>query len=310
MTPSFWQSHLWADILSLSGQAEFTEFFSSEWVTILIEYRSIGLGMMGAFSLGTDSASLSDTFLESARNHIRTRGGLFWQIEDYDPKNASIVKNSSTYGKHFLEPWTRVIDLSLTEDALLGQMHEKGRYNIRLAERRWVTTEWAPASKENVDTWMDILTDTTARDGFSQNSRTYYETFLSTLEKNNAWGLLFASYEGRVIAAGIWVFSDEVVIYYYGASISDRELRKHMAPYLLQWEAMREGKRRKCQYYDFLGIAPPDAILSHLAGVSEFKEKFWGTVTYIGTKKYFPLSWKAWLFSGIRTIRNIFRKKY
>ena len=91
---------------------------------------------MGAFSLGADSASLSDAFLESAKHHIRSRGALFWQIEDYDTKNASMMKYISTYGKHFLEPWTRIIDLSLTEDVLLGQMHEKGRYNIRLAERR------------------------------------------------------------------------------------------------------------------------------------------------------------------------------
>ncbi len=121
---------------------------------------------------------------------------------------------------------------------------------------------------------MDILADTTARDGFSHNARAYYEIFLSILEKNNAGGLLFARYDDRVIAAGIWVFSGETAIYYYGASTSDRELRKHMAPYFLQWEAIKEAKRRNCQQYDFLGIAPPDAHVSHLAGVSEFKEKF------------------------------------
>jgi lipid II:glycine glycyltransferase (peptidoglycan interpeptide bridge formation enzyme) len=77
-----------------------------------------------------------------------------------------------------------------------------------------------------------------------------------------------------VIAAGIFAYYHGVAIYYYGASTSDIEMRKHMAPYLLQWEAMREGKSRGCHTYDFLGIAVPGDETSHLAGVSSFKEKF------------------------------------
>ena len=74
--------------------------------------------------------------------------------------------------------------------------------------------------------------------------------------------MLFATYEGQVIAAGIFVYYHGVALYYYGASTSDSELRRHMAPYLIQWEAMREGKMRGCTIYDFLGIAPPGS-LSH-----------------------------------------------
>ena len=102
---------------------------------------------------------------------------------------------------------------------------------------------------------MKLLSDTTSRDGFAQNSRKYYEKFLSVLEADKSGGLLFAYFDSRVIAAGIFVYSGDTAIYYYGASSSDRELRKHMAPYLLQWEAIREARRRECRIYDFLGIA-------------------------------------------------------
>ena len=77
-----------------------------------------------------------------------------------------------------------------------------------------------------------------------------------------------------MIAAGIFVFHGDTAIYYYGASSSDREFRKHMAPYLLQWFAIGEAKKRGCTTYDFLGIASPGSVDDRLAGVSAFKEKF------------------------------------
>jgi lipid II:glycine glycyltransferase (peptidoglycan interpeptide bridge formation enzyme) len=77
-----------------------------------------------------------------------------------------------------------------------------------------------------------------------------------------------------VIAAGIFVYHHNTAIYYYGASTSDNELRKHMAPYLIQWEAIREGIKRGCRVYDFLGVAPPGALEHSLSGVSVFKERF------------------------------------
>lgn len=90
---------------------------------------------------------------------------------------------------------------------------------------------------------------------FFQNSQTYYEVFLSEISLSNKGWLLFAYYNEKPIAAGIFVYYEDQAIYYYGASVSDRDLRKHMAPYLIQWEALLEGKRRGCCSYDFLGIA-------------------------------------------------------
>jgi lipid II:glycine glycyltransferase (peptidoglycan interpeptide bridge formation enzyme) len=66
-------------------------------------------------------------------------------------------------------------------------------------------------------------------------------------------------------------------IYYYGAS--DYEHRALMAPYLLQWKAMKQCKEAGCTRYDLLGIAPPDAPEDHpWQGISRFKEKFGGEI--------------------------------
>lgn len=95
---------------------------------------------------------------------------------------------------------------------------------------------WVESNTENITIWMNLLADTTSRDGFSHNSRQYYESFLACSEARMA----FAFYEEKVIAAGIFVYHDSDAIYYYGASSSDKETRKHMAPYLLQWFAILE----------------------------------------------------------------------
>ncbi len=262
------------------------------------------MGMIWAFSLGIDGSLYDEDFIDAACHFARANRAILYQIETLST-SLSLQKRAKPY-KHFLEPWTRILDLTKTEEILLSEMHEKWRYNIRLAEKRWVATEWATPTKENIDIWMSLLSDTTSRDGFAQNSRKYYECFLSVLEKNESGGLLFAYFESRVIAGGIFVYSWDTAIYYYGASSSDREVRKHMAPYLLQWEAIREGKRRWCERYDFLGIAWPDNKNSSLRGVTEFKEKFGGEIVNLGSKYLFPLSWKYPLWNSVRRLKKFF----
>ncbi len=112
---------------------------------------------------------------------------------------------------------------------------------------------------------MQLFTDTLSRDGFSGNSREYYEIFLRTLDQQKSGGLYFARFEDRVIAAGIFVFNSDRAIYYYGASSSQYCDRKVFGSYLLQWEVMRIAKSLGISVYDFLGISSPDSIDDPLA---------------------------------------------
>ena len=53
-----------------------------------------------------------------------------------------------------------------------------------------------------------------------------------------------------------------------------------MAPYLLQWEAMRLCKAKGCETYDLLGISPsePKPEPDSWSGLTRFKQQFGGTV--------------------------------
>ncbi len=150
-----------------------------------------------------------------------------------------------------------------------------------------MTTRWVQSSdiekttgKTYVEAFFDLLDETTKRDGFAHNSLSYYQHFIETLELYSAGGLLVAEKDGILHAAGIFAYWNDTAIYYYGASSSDTMIRRDMATYLLQWEAIREGMKRGCKTYDFLGISADGT--GKLAGVTEFKLRF------NPEKKYWP----------------------
>lgn len=86
--------------------------------------------------------------------------------------------------KHFVEPTTARIDLSLSEDQMLHNMKQKGRYNIRLAQKKDITITQSN-DPESVEEFYDLLTQTTQRNKFSSNNLNYYQQLCSELEQQN-----------------------------------------------------------------------------------------------------------------------------
>ena len=177
-------------------------------------------------------------------------------------------------GRHVYPEATRIIDLTPGEDAILAQMHSKGRYNIRIAERDGV--EVRPST--DAAAFHTLLRATAERDGFRPPSLKACEAFLGALPGSF---LLLASAPASTqpgpIAGLLGVAWEGTGIYYYGAS--DHAHRALMAPYALQWAAMRHCKAAGCTSYDLLGVAPPGAGVAHpWQGISGFKEKFGGAI--------------------------------
>ena len=59
-----------------------------------------------------------------------------------------------------------------------------------------------------------------------------------------------ASRRGQPLASAVIVFYGNSAFYHHGASIPS----KIPAAYLLQWEAIREAKRRGHRFYNFWGV--------------------------------------------------------
>lgn len=189
---------------------------------------------------------------------------------------------------------TLLLDLRLDEQALLGQMHPKGRYNIKVARRHGVTVR----ASDDVNVFFALMQATGERDSFGIGSRRRYDVFLKNLEQSF---LLMAYHADMPIAGAMGVRWNETGYYYYGASSSEH--RNLMAPYLLQWEAMQLCKAQGCTRYDLLGIDPP-ARESTWAGVTEFKRKLGGQLIEYPAERMIVL--KPWVYRGLRMKRTIF----
>lgn len=180
-----------------------------------------------------------------------------------------------TSPRHVHAQATRILDLHHSEEQILAQMHQKGRYNIGVARKHGI--EVVEGSVNDIDTFYALLRSTGGRDGFKISQKSHYTRFLSDLRGSF---MLLAKHQGTPIAGLIGVQWGAMGIYYYGAS--SYEHRHLMAPYLVQWEAIRRCKAKGCTHYDLLGISPEPAPANDpWLGISDFKRKFGGmVVTY------------------------------
>ncbi len=312
---TFWQSQIWSDILKDSSQVQDIFYYGNTQSTyLLIEIRTLGLGFLGAFALGVSRPQIGRDYYECISRleiYLRDKNILFLQIEPIEDlwimnHESWVIKKPY---KKFLTPYTRIIDLTQTEDAVFAQMHEKWRYSIRVAQKKWVQIERVDATQEHIDIWMGLLNETLSRDGFSGNIHTYYEIFISRIANQWQWWLYFARFEWRVIAAGIFVFTMDRAIYYYGASSSDSTNKKLFAPYLLQWEIMKVAKSQWLPWYDLLGVSKPGDEKDTLAWVSFFKSRFGWEVVELPQTIVRALSWKYRVFLVLQSIKNLLKRR-
>ena len=175
-------------------------------------------------------------------------------------------------------------------------MKPKWRYNIKVARKKWVEVEIVEKTKENIEDYYNLMLETTSRDWFSWNSLEYYKTFLETLENSK---LILAKKDWVVIAGWIFVFDKNVSIYYYWASTSKKEYRNLMAPYLVQWEAIKYAKSINSKIYDFLWIAIPWDKNSELAWVTDFKMKLTKYSLKVSKSYIFINKWIKYFFISL-----------
>jgi len=127
-------------------------------------------------------------YVSLLKDVLKKKNVIFFQIEPIEDISCIqwVTQDRGFFRyRRFITRQTRVLYLENTTDTLLSDMHEKGRYNIRLAEKRGVIVKKVSLTSEVVDIWMNLLNDTTDRDGFSHNNRRYYESFILSLEQKN-----------------------------------------------------------------------------------------------------------------------------
>lgn len=269
--------------------------------------------------------------LEKIKEIARQEKAVFYRIDPLVIANAASVADPNQQPKKtfkfpgfrfshqgFQPETTLILDISKSNEEILNQMKPKGRYNIRLAEKKGLKIIGVDPQSKNLDHYIEnyfkILQETLQRDKFYGHSISFYKNMIEKLPALSKMYLAefedSATKSKKTVAGIIVTFYKDTAIYYYGAS--SNEYRNLMAPYLLQWTAIQAAKSKNLTKYDFLGISHPtekDPLgpKNHpWRGVTEFKLKFGGkVVNYLSPQEY---SFKPVMHSAYKVTRTISKK--
>jgi len=204
------------------------------------------------------------------------------------------------------------LNIASSEEDILARMRKTTRYLIRQAEKNQDIQIVKSENIEDLDLFWPVYMETAKRHHFVVFGKDYLKTQFESFVKDKEIVIFLGKYKGEVVSSAIFIFWQGTCFYHHSGSLS--KYNKIPVSYLLQWEAIKEAKRRDCVAYNFWGIAPDikedtDVKKSNhpWAGLSLFKMGFGGNrKDYVGTQD-FILSQKYWLNYIIERIRRIKR---
>jgi len=193
--------------------------------------------------------------------------------------------------------------------------------------------------------FLRLVKFTSERNEITAHPAEYYRQMWETIPAENL-KLYVAEYQNKIIAANLIVFFEDTAIYLHTKTIkkgstgennipseknnnfgvgvylhgaSDNEYRNVMAPYLLQWQAIKDAKNAGYKFYDFGGVSSGPTALNQndpkrsdryekWQGITRFKlgfspntepKKFLGSYDIILNKpKYWIYQMLSWIKSG------------
>ena len=167
-------------------------------------------------------------------------------------------------------PNTMCSDISDGPDAVWASLHQKTRYNVRLARKRDVVTRHG--GEAALDAFYRLYAETAARDGFAIRERAYYMDIWSEFLRQGRATVILAERDSVPLAGVIPVRFGSTAFYMYGASAT--EGRRDMPAYLAQWESLVWSCAQGCDRYDWWGGPSVQSESDPLWGVARFKSGF------------------------------------
>lgn len=288
MKSSFFQTPEWEQFKLKTGYEK-----SYRIDNILVLQRSLPFGRSMLYSPMVSKAqidSIQKEFIAKIKEVAKENSALFYRLELDIPKNTPstlpLTKGEKVgIGQNFVKSFEEmqpennwVVNVSKNKEEILAAMKQKGRYNIRVAEKNNVAITSSNAKGEELDIFYDLYSKTAKRKKVTFRGKAYFENLLDILGKID-YAKAYAAktnIDGKEVplAAAIIIFYGKEALYLYGGSSDDH--KNLMAPYLLHWKIMLDAKKRGIERYNFLGIAPTEDQNHPWAGVTRFKKQFGG----------------------------------
>lgn len=174
---------------------------------------------------------------------------------------------------HLHAELTHQLDLTKSEEELLADMRKTTRHEIKKALELGIKIR-SSGDPKDIDDFYKLQKQTALRQGFVEFNKRFLKSQFEVFAKDNQVLLYTAFYGKKKLAQAFVIFYGDEADYHYGAS--SLEGRNYPGAYLIQWEAIKEAKKRGMKRYNFWGVAPEGEKNHRFYGVSVFKRGFGG----------------------------------
>ena len=249
--------------------------------------------------------------LEKAKDIAKREGASFLRINpiwERNEENNKIFKSlggrNAPIQMHPEASWK--LDITPSEGELFSSFRDTTRYLIKKCEQNKENGIEQSKNIDDVKLFSELHKEVSLRQKFVPFSTEYLKKEFEVFSKDNNVLLFWGEYKGEVAAASFVVFWSGIAFYHHAVSVPS--YAKLSLPYLLQWEAIKEAKRRGCKLYDFWGYVNPKTQPRHpWAGPTLFKMGFAGSsYEYVKTQD-FPFKWTYGVTYLLETFRRIRR---
>lgn len=193
-----------------------------------------------------------------------------------------LVANGAVPGRPLFTKYTFQLDLTPSTEKLFNNLKPKTRYNVNIAIKKGVEI-YENSTAEGMEQYIEILEETTKRQGFYAHSPNYFRMLWGTLGNSGMLRIFSAVYQNTILVSWIMFVFNGKLYYPYGASRAVH--RDVMASNLMMWEMIQFGKNNDCDMFDMWGALGPEPNKKDpWYGFHRFKEGYGGQLTeFVGT---------------------------
>ena len=282
---SFLQSWYWGDFyLALNNRIERTGFYKNgQLVGVMLSIveeakRARYLTVPGGPIIDWRDKNLVEVFVSEIKKIAGEQKCVFVRVRPQLTANQNSEKIFSDYGFrsapiHLHAELTSQLDITKSEEEILAGMRKTTRYEIKKAISQGVKITDG-ADPKDIDKFYELQLRTARRQDFVPFSYKFLYGQFKIFSEANKVLLYNAELKNKLLAQAIIIFYGKEAVYHYGASTEDG--RKYPGAYLIQWEAIKEARKRGMTRYNFWGVSPPHNKNHRFYGISIFKRGFGG----------------------------------
>ncbi len=282
---NFLQSWQWGEFHAALGKTIFRQGFyqSGKLAGVMLSVveparRGRYITVPGGPILDWHNQSVVQAFTQEIRIQAKAEKCVFVRVRPQllsDDFSISLFASLGFRGapSHLHAELTQQLDISLPEEEILTKMRKGTKYEVKNSLKTGVEVT-SSTDTADMQKFYELQIETAKRQGFVPFSYNFLEKQFEVFTQDKQALLYTAKYHNRVLAQAFIIFQGQEAVYHYGASTEAG--RKYPGAYAIQWEAIKEAKRRGMSRYNFWGIAPPDQPNHRFAGITTFKRGFGG----------------------------------